>query len=69
MNKDPAFALRRNFLKVVATTAGVWGVGAQAQQAKTYEPLQQFPADDLQLKAGSEVVALVKSTEVSIARL
>ena len=48
MNRNAAFALRRRFLKVIATTAAVWGVGAQAQQAKpsqqatTYEPLQQL---------------------------
>ena len=34
MNRNAVFALRRRFLKVLATTAAVWGVGAQAQQAK-----------------------------------
>jgi sulfonate transport system substrate-binding protein len=42
MNKNPVFGLRRHFLRVLATTAAVWGMGAQARQAKTFEPLQHL---------------------------
>ncbi|MDB5871030.1 MAG: aliphatic sulfonate transporter substrate-binding protein [Ramlibacter sp.] len=42
MNKTHEFLLRRRFLKVIATTAAVWGVGAWAQPAKPNEALQQL---------------------------
>jgi sulfonate transport system substrate-binding protein len=34
---DKQFAIRRRFLKVLATTAAVWGVGARAQQTTNQE--------------------------------
>ena len=42
MSNAQDFSLRRRFLKVAATTAAVWGVGARAQQAKPSEALKEL---------------------------
>jgi sulfonate transport system substrate-binding protein len=42
MRNAQDFSLRRRFLKVAATTAAVWGVGARAQQAKPSEALKEL---------------------------
>jgi ABC-type amino acid transport substrate-binding protein/multimeric flavodoxin WrbA len=42
MSNAEKFALRRRFLKIAATTAAVWGVGARAQQSKPSEALKEL---------------------------
>src|SRR6478609_8810042 len=42
MNTPLNNTTRRRLLKILATTAAVWGVGARAQTARTYDGLQQL---------------------------
>ncbi len=55
--------LRRRFLKIAATTAGLWGLGlsaARAQAAKAAEPLQQLqPLQQLRIGYQKSAVNLV----------
>lgn len=36
------FALRRRLLRILGTTAALWGIGAHAQQPKTYDGLKEL---------------------------
>jgi sulfonate transport system substrate-binding protein len=43
MTSQPSrFALRRRLLRILGTTAALWGIGAQAQPVKSYDALKEL---------------------------